>query len=110
MVIAGLTAFIANNSNSTHSYYKDVDRIDQAIIEAVAAVGVVVAIADCHQSGAKFKEASVDKTFYENLLTMMGRVDPSTGQPDPKKNILLPPLGAMRLWTTVTLIQLSRCG
>ncbi|KAL1858003.1 hypothetical protein Plec18170_003227 [Paecilomyces lecythidis] len=91
MVIAGLTAFLAENphwipSRSLNAvYHKNEARIDQAIIDSVAAFSVAVAIADAHSRGAPFRPASTQRSFYENLFTMMGRVDTSTGQPDRAK-------------------------
>lgn len=76
-------------------YHKNPDRVDRAIIDAVAAVGVVIAIADCHRQGTTFRAPSVNKSFYENLFTMMGRVDQSTGAPDPTK------LSVLRRWGNI---------
>lgn len=99
LVIAGLSAYIADDpswmpsqSGSEQVYHHNAARTDKAIIDAVAAMGVCVALADCHQQGNKFTPASSGRSFYENLFAMMGRVDPSTDKPDTMK------LSVFRRW------------
>lgn len=98
LVIAGLTAYLADQPALMPTYagntvyHKNVERVNRAVVETVAALGVVVAIADCHRTGTGYTPVSMDKTFYENLFTMMGRVQESNGDPDPKK------LSCFRRW------------
>jgi citrate synthase len=101
LVIAGLTAYIADDPALMPSftgrtvYHKNADRVDKAVVDTVAAVGAVVAVADCHRTGTTFTPASPERTFYENLFVMMGRVDQRTGNPDPKR------LSCFRRWGNV---------
>jgi citrate synthase len=72
---------------SSHAslYQDDVDRADQLILQTVACYAIVFAAARCHRLGIPWKRPSVNRTFYENLFTMAGMVDSTTGRPDPVK-------------------------
>jgi citrate synthase len=89
MILAGLAAYIGSDTESIPAfkggniYHGNPEKIDQAIIKTVAAYGVCVGLAASHRKGIKFTPASPDKSYFENIFTMMGNVNPSTGQPDP---------------------------
>lgn len=91
MIIAGLAAYIASDPKSVpafnggNSCHGNSEKIDQAIIKAVAAYAVCVGLAASHRKGITFVPPSLDKTYFENLFTMMGHVDLTTGLPDPVK-------------------------
>jgi citrate synthase len=87
MALAGLAAFAAANPDILPAYnagttlHKNPEAIRAAIIKTVGAYVTVIAIADCHRKGIKFTSPRLDKTVYENLLIMLGRVD-ADGNPD----------------------------
>lgn len=89
MILAGLAAYIGSDPesipafNGGNIYHGSPDKVDLAIVKTVAAYGVCIGLATSHRKGIKFNPASSDKTYYENIFTMMGHVDPATGQPDP---------------------------
>lgn len=60
-------------------YHRNAEKIDKAIIRSVAAYSVVTGLATSHKAGTEFMRPSPNGTFYENLLTMAGHVDASTG-------------------------------
>ena len=73
-------------ASSHASLYQDnLDRTDQLILQTVACYAVVFAAARCHRLSIPWKRPSVDRTFYENLFTMAGMVDTTTGCPEPMK-------------------------
>ncbi|OKL55969.1 hypothetical protein UA08_08749 [Talaromyces atroroseus] len=87
MALAGLAAYAAANPDILPAYnagttlHRNPEAIRSAIVKAVGAYITVIAIADCHRKGIKFTSPSLDKTVYENLLIMLGRVD-ADGNPD----------------------------
>ena len=101
MIIAGLAAYIASDPGSIPSsmggniYHGNVQRVDKAIIDTIAAFGVVLGLTASHRKGCKFVPPSLDNKYYDNLFVMMGHVDQSTGIPDPKK------ISCFRRWGTV---------
>ncbi len=89
MIIAGLAAYLANDLDSIPAfnggniYHGNAEKTDAAILKTVAAYAAVMGIAICHRRGIKFTPPSKDKTFFENLFTMMGMVDLATQAPAP---------------------------
>ena len=91
MILAGLSAYVATRPLDIPTYaggniyHGNPSRVDSGIIRTLAAWAVTFGLTASHRRGAKFVPASPDAKFYENLLTMMGHVDPATGRLDPKK-------------------------
>ncbi len=91
MILAGLAAYMANKPNDIPAftggniYHGNMKRVDEAVVRVLAAWAVVVGLTASHRRGSKFVPASLDQDYYENLFTMMGHVDGSTGRPDPTK-------------------------
>lgn len=91
MVVAGLSAYLANDVDSIPSYnggniYQgNAEKVDDAILKTVAAFATVVGLAASHRRGVTFTPASIDNTYFENLFIMMGLVEPFTARPDPLK-------------------------
>ena len=89
MVVAGLAAYMGCNPasipafNGGNIYHGNAELVNEGIIRTVAAYAVVVGLAASHRKGNKFTPAPTQNTYYENLFTMMGNVNPSTGRPDP---------------------------
>ena len=101
MIMAGLAAYIASDPASIPStmggdiYHGNKKRVDKAVIDTIAAFGVVLGLTASHRKNCKFVPPSLDNNYYENLFVMMGHVDPSTAKPDPKK------VSSLRRWGTV---------
>ncbi|PYH93967.1 citrate synthase [Aspergillus ellipticus CBS 707.79] len=91
LIVAGLSAYLACHpgmipaSNDANLYRSNTDRSDRAIIQTAAAYAVVFGLVSCHRHGVRFTPPALGKTYYENLFTMVGLVDPKTGLPDPVK-------------------------
>ena len=91
MVLAGLAAYMAHDPaalpafNGGNIYHNNARETDKAIIKTVAAYAVVVGLTASHRKGIPLSPASLENTYFENLFTMMGLVDPSTQRPDPVK-------------------------
>ena len=91
IVIAGLSAYIANKPEDIPSYaggniyHGNLDRINKGVVRTLATWAVVVSLTARHREGTQFVPASPSEKFYENLFTMMGHVDPVSGVPDPIK-------------------------
>ena len=89
IVIAGLSAYIANKPEDIPSYaggniyHGNLDRINKGVVRTLATWAVVVSLTARHLEGTQFVAASPSEKFYENLFTMMGHVDPVSGVPDP---------------------------
>lgn len=85
----GLSAYLAcipdvipATSNAT-IYQTDTKRADRVILQTVAAYAVVFGVVRCHRLGIAWRPPSLNQTYYENLFTMAGLVDPKTNAPDP---------------------------
>jgi citrate synthase len=91
MLVAGLSAYMGNDLDSLPSFnggnifHGNVEKTDEAILDAVAAYAVVMGIAGSHRRGVAFTPPSEHKSYYFNLFTMMGLVDSISGAPDPLK-------------------------
>ena len=89
MVLAGLAAYMGCNPasipafNGGNIYHGNAKVADDGVISTVAAYAVVVRLAASHRKGIKFTPASSQNTYYENLFTMMGMINPASGRPDP---------------------------
>ena len=90
MAVAGLAAYAAANPNKMPTtannplmYRGNMQVIDTAVLDTLAAMAVVVSLLYCHQRGHHFTPANPDNSFIENVLTMMGFVD-KTGLPSPR--------------------------
>ena len=91
MLVAGLAAYLANDLDSIPAFnggnifHGNVEKTNEAVLKTVAAFACVMGIAGSHRRGIKFTPPSKNKSYYENLFTMMGIVDPATGAPDSLK-------------------------
>lgn len=91
MLVAGLAAYLSNDLDSIPTfnggniYHGNVEKTDEAILKTVAAFASVVGIASSHRREIKFTPPSLDKGYLDNLFTMMGVVEPTTGSPSPDK-------------------------
>lgn len=91
MVLAGLSAYLADDVdaipafNGGNIYHGNPEKSDRAILKTVAAYAVAVGLSCSHRRGTKFIPATADRTYFENLFTMMGLVEPFTEHPDPLK-------------------------
>lgn len=89
MVVAGLAAYMGCNPasipafNGGNIYHGNAKLVDEGVIRTVGAYAVVVGLAASHRKGINFTPASTQNTYYENLFTMIGIVNPSSGRPDP---------------------------
>ena len=101
MMIAGLAAYIASDPDSIPSsmggniYHGNVQRVDKAIIDTIAAFGVVLGLTASHRKGCKFVPPALHNKYYDNLFVMIGHVESSTARPDPKK------ISCFRCWGPV---------
>ncbi|KUM57547.1 hypothetical protein ACN42_g9626 [Penicillium freii] len=89
LIVAGLSAYLAcipdvipATTNAT-IYQKDIKRADQIILQTVAAYAVVFGAVRCHRLGIAWQSPCLHQTYYENLFTMAGLVDPEKNRPDP---------------------------
>lgn len=88
MILAGLAAYMSSKPmdipavTGGNIYHRNMKRVDEGVVRALAAWAVVAGLTASHRSGTKFVPASHGQTYYENLFTMMGHVDKSTGLPD----------------------------
>ena len=91
MVLAGLSAWAGSDSTVIPAcvgkdlYSGDLRMVDRQIVRTLSALGSIIAISYCRLTGRAFTPADPDKTFIENMLIMMGKVEKSTGQPDHKQ-------------------------
>lgn len=91
LILAGLAACLASApdtipaSSRATVYQEDLERADEAILQAIASYAVVFAVVRCHRLGIKWQPPSVLRTFYENLFVMSGLTDRITKQPDPMR-------------------------
>lgn len=90
-MMAGLSAYLAcipqsiPASTSANLYSGSPETADEAIIRTIAHYAVVFGLMSSHRKGIGFTPASLDNNYYENMFTMAGFVDSSTGRPDPVK-------------------------
>ncbi|KAJ5193552.1 hypothetical protein N7449_009694 [Penicillium cf. viridicatum] len=91
LIIAGLSAYMActpdvipATTNAT-IYQTDIKQADQIILQTVAAYAVVFGAVRSHRLGIPWQSPSLHQTYYENLFTMAGLVDPETSCPDPTR-------------------------
>ncbi|KXG51976.1 Citrate synthase-like, core [Penicillium griseofulvum] len=89
LIIAGLSAYLAcildvipATTNAT-VFQTDFKRADQVILQTAAAYAVVFGAVRSHRIGIPWRSPSPHQTYYENLFTMAGLVDPETNRPDP---------------------------
>lgn len=91
LILAGLSAYLACIPNvipaTTNAtiYQTDTKRADQIILQTVAAYAVVLGAVRSHRLGIPWQSPSLHQTYYENLFTMAGLVDPETSRPDPTR-------------------------
>lgn len=64
-------------------YQTDTEQADQIVLRTVAAYAVVFGIVRSHRLGIKLQAPSPNRSYYENLFTMAGIIDPATNNPDP---------------------------
>ncbi|RAL04653.1 putative citrate synthase [Aspergillus ibericus CBS 121593] len=91
LIIAGLSAYLACRPNmiptsrDANLYRSNMEVTDHAIIQTVAVYAVVFGLVNSHRKGVPFTPPTRGKSYYENLFTMAGMIDPTTGRPDPPK-------------------------
>ncbi|SLM35682.1 citrate synthase [Lasallia pustulata] len=89
MIIAGLSAYLGSvpkgipTTMGGNIYHGNMRLVDKAVIRAASAYAICVALTACHRTNRAFTPADPQGSFLENLLLMMGNVDPRTGKPDP---------------------------
>ena len=64
-------------------YQADIQRADQIILQTVAVYAVVFGAVRSHRLGLPQRSPSLSQTYYENLFTMAGIINPETNRPDP---------------------------
>lgn len=64
-------------------YQIDTNQADQIILQTVAAYAVVFGAVRSHRLDIPWSNPSLHQTYYENLFTMAGVLDPGTNCPDP---------------------------
>ena len=90
MIIAGLSALQASQKETIPAYAaKDLylnqtEAVDRQVLIVLANMARICAASYCHHMGRKFNEPDPNLSYVENMLWMMGHVDPSTGKPNPK--------------------------
>ncbi|KAJ5371608.1 hypothetical protein N7517_003614 [Penicillium concentricum] len=91
LILAGLSAYLAcipdvipATTNAT-IYQTDIKRADQIILQTVAAYAVIFGAVRSHRLGIPWRCPSLQQTYYENLFTMAGLIDPSINRPDPTR-------------------------
>ena len=88
--MAGLSAWAASNLSAIPTnagqdlYQKHPGRVDQAIIRTLSAMATVVALTCCHKNGKEFVPADPKRSFVENVVLMMGRLEEGSTNPDPR--------------------------
>ena len=108
MIIAGLSACQSSQMDTVPAvqgrnlYLGDADAVDREVIKMVANMAIITAVVYCHCQGRKFTPPRHDLTYAENLLLMMGHVEPSTGLPSPRYVSIIE-----RLWTMVADHEMS---
>ena len=86
MIMAGLSAWTSSDPLMIpvirgRDIYGNHPEIDQYIARTLAALGSVVAIVYCHQNDVVFTSAKPQLSYVEDLLTMLGIVDPDSMEP-----------------------------
>ena len=90
MIIAGLAAWAGSDPTvipafvGKNIYHGNLALVDTQIIRVMSAMGTLVAMAYCRFTMRDFTPANPHRSFVENMLIMMGRIDEQTGKPDPK--------------------------
>ena len=90
MIMAGLSAWASSDPLMIpvicgRDIYGNHPEIDQSIARTLAALGSVVGIVYCHQNDIVFTSAKPQLSYVENLLTMLGIVDPDSMEPRPEQ-------------------------
>ncbi|KAJ5781322.1 hypothetical protein N7457_006482 [Penicillium paradoxum] len=89
LILAGLSAYLAcipdaiPATRNANLYQTDITEADRIILQTVATYAVVFGTVRSHRLGIPFRAPSPNQTYYENLFTMAGVVDPKTTRPDP---------------------------
>ena len=102
MLIAGLSALQASQPETIPAfaaknlYLGNLPYVDEQIVNLFANYAVISAIVYCNMTGNTFKDPQPQFSYIENLLYMMGHVDPETGLPRAKHVSCM-----TRLWTLV---------
>ena len=108
MVIAGLSAWQSSQMATVPAfqgrnlYLGDAEAVDREIIRMVANMAVITAVVYCHCQGREFTPPRPDLSYAENLMFMMGHVEPSTGLPNPRYVSIIE-----RLWIMVADHEMS---
>ncbi|KAJ9143311.1 Citrate synthase [Pleurostoma richardsiae] len=90
LLMAGLGAWAATDPTTVpiyvgkEIYLKKMDAVDEGVRRTIAASTTVIALIYCHYSGVPFTPPEADLSMAENILLMMGAIDPVTRRPDPK--------------------------
>ncbi|KAF7550217.1 hypothetical protein G7Z17_g5839 [Cylindrodendrum hubeiense] len=90
LLVAGLSAWGATDPTSIpiymgkELYLGKMDAVDEGVRRTIGASMTVIALINCHYRGVAFTPPDATAPMAENILIMMGIIDPITGQPDPK--------------------------
>lgn len=91
MILAGQAAWSSAEPAALPShmgkelYLGKLEAVDKQIIRSIAALASVIAVAYCHRYNRPFTNPKPTRGFIENVMLMMGLVDATTGEPDPKR-------------------------
>lgn len=91
MILAGQAAWTSAEPTALPAhmgkelYLGKLDAVDPQIIRSIAALASIIAIAYCHRYNRPFTHPKPKGGFIENVMLMMGMVDATTGEPDPKR-------------------------
>ncbi|TAQ91173.1 hypothetical protein B7494_g543 [Chlorociboria aeruginascens] len=89
MITAGLAALQASQKEyipahvGKNLYLKNMTLVDEQIVKTMSNLVTISAIAYCHNNSREFTPPDPSLSYIENMLHMMGRVEPSTGKPNP---------------------------
>ena len=90
MVIAGLAAYAGAYPEHVPSkvgrdiYMGHLEVVDRAIPRTLGCFAACAALASCHHAGIDFTPPDNSGSFLYNILLMMGKIDRSTGKPNPQ--------------------------
>ncbi|KAE8353811.1 citrate synthase-like protein [Aspergillus coremiiformis] len=90
MFVAGLSAWASTDPTTVpiyvgkEIYLGKMDAVDEGVRRTIAASMSVTALIYCHYRGIQFTPPDSTASMAENILLMMGVVDPTTRRPDPK--------------------------
>ena len=90
MMIAGFAAINASRPQEipacqgNNLYMGNMSAVDRQIIRASSSLAAITAAVYCHKMNRPFTSPDPNLSYIENVLLMMGHVNPATKKPDPK--------------------------